>query len=254
MTPLAATKPDIKSRLLLGERLRGLFVCTGDATVCELVATLGWDFLLVDAEHSAVTVRDMENIARACERRGAAPAARVPATAPAEIGRYLDAGAVAVMVPFVETQQDAARAVQLVKYPPRGRRGLGAPRCADFGLTPSAADSIARANQSTMVIVQIESLRGLDAVEAIAAVDGVDVIFLGPADLSQALGAPLQWEAPAFTSAVERVASATAAAGKVFGAYAGSLERMQWYEARGARFMAAALEDLLILGSERLRE
>jgi 4-hydroxy-2-oxoheptanedioate aldolase len=244
---------DIKSRLREGERVRGLFIATRDATLCEFVALLGWDFLLVDAEHGAVTASDMENIARACERRGVTAGARVPLRAPSEMGRFLDAGAVAVTIPFVESALDAARAVELIKYPPKGLRGLGAPRSANFCITDSIADEITRANRDTLVIVQIESLRGLDEVEEIAAVDGVDVLFLGPADLSLALGAPMLWDAPAFVAAVDRVASVVARTGKQFGAYAGSHDRMLWYEARGACFMAAALEDLLMLGSEKLR-
>ncbi len=241
---------EMSRRLRSGESLRGLFVSTRDATLCELLAMLKWHFLLVDAEHSEFDAVDMENIARAGALRGSYPIARIPIGAPAEIGRFLDAGAVGVMFPFVESPQDAQRAVQLIKYPPRGRRGLGAPRSADFGLRSSVPDQIAQSDRDTVVIVQIESLRGLDQVESIAAVEGVDVVFIGPADLSVALGVPCNWNAPVFVEAVTRIAAAAAAAGKIFGAYAGSLERMQWYESRGARFTAAALEDLLMLGTE----
>jgi 4-hydroxy-2-oxoheptanedioate aldolase len=253
MNAASAPRRDIKSRLRDGEHIRGLFIATRDATLCEFVALLGWDFLLLDAEHGAVAAADMENTARACERRGVTAGARVPLRAPSEIGRFLDAGAVAMMIPFVESALDAARAVELIKYPPQGLRGLGAPRRANFCLTDSIADEIARANRDTLVIVQIESLRGLDKLEEIAAVDGVDVLFLGPADLSLAVGAPMQWDAPAFVAAVDAVASVAARTGKKFGAYAGSRDRMLWYEARGACFMAAALEDLLMLGSEQLK-
>ncbi len=241
---------DMSRRLRSGETVRGLFVGTRDATLCELLAMLKWHFLLVDAEHSEVDAVDMENIARACALRGSCPIARIPIGAPAEIGRFLDAGAVGVMFPFVESPQDARRAVQLIKYPPRGRRGLGAPRSADFGLRSPVKDQIVQSNRDTVAIVQIESLRGLEQVESIAAVDGVDVVFIGPADLSVALGVPCDWDAPVFIDAVTRIAAAAAASGKTFGAYAGSLERMQWYESQGARFMAAALEDLLTLGTE----
>jgi len=247
-------QPDLRLRLQRGESVRALFVGTSDATLCELAALLGWDMLIVDAEHGAVIPRDMENIARACERRGATAAARVPLGAPAEVGRYLDAGALAVMIPMVESAQQAERAVELVKYPPRGRRGVAAPRCADFGLLSEASEEFARANRDTVVIVQIESIRGLEQAEAIAAVDGIDVVFAGPADLSLALGVPLRWESPAFVSAIERVAAAARSACKVFGAYAGDRERMSWYEMKGARLIAAALEDLIVLGSQRLRE
>lgn len=247
-----AVAQSLRSRLRV-ERLRGVFIGSGDATLCEYVALLGWDFLLVDAEHGAVTAHDMENIARACERRGVAAAARVPAAAPSEVGRFLDAGAIALMTPFVQSPLEAMRAVELIKYPPQGLRGLGAPRSGDFGLTGSMSDSIARANTETLVVVQIETLRGLASVEAIAAVEGVDVLFLGPADLSVAMGAPMQWDAPDFVKAVERIAAAAAHSDKVFGAYAGTPDRMQWYEDRGARFMAAALEDLLVLGSKLFR-
>ena len=234
--------------------MRGIIVGTADATLCELVAMFGWDFLMADAEHGSVLAADMAGIARACERRAAVALARVPLGAPADVGRFLDAGANGVMAPFVQTPQEAARFVELVKYPPRGRRGVAGTRSLDFGLGGGLAERTAQANRDTLVIAQIESLPGLDQVEAIAAVNGVDIVFVGPTDLSQALGAPLQWEARAFIDAIDRIAAAAAGAGKVFGAYAGSRERMQWYEARGARFTAASLEDLLRLGSAHLRE
>jgi 4-hydroxy-2-oxoheptanedioate aldolase len=249
----AVTPASLKTRLCRGETVRGLFVSTFDATLCEFIATLGWDFLIADAEHAAIDLKDMENIARACELRGMAPTARVPLTAPADISRFLDAGARGVMVPFVESALEAQRAVAWSKFAPTGRRGLAAPRCGGFGGELPPELFVTRENHETLVIVQIESLRGLDNLVEILAVEGVDVVFIGPTDLSLALGHPQQWTHAKFRKEVEQVARETLRAGKVFGAYAGSRELLSWYESLGARFLAVALEDILIEGTNRFR-
>lgn len=249
----AAQSVELKTRLCRGEVLRGLFVPTFDATLCEFIATLGWDFLIADAEHSAIDAKDMENIARACERRGTTATARVALSAGAEVQRFLDAGARALMVPFVESRADAERAVTLTKYAPIGRRGLAAPRCGGFGAQPAEL-FVQRQNHETVIIVQIESLRALDNLAEILATPGVDVVFVGPTDLSLALGVPQKWTHPTFRRTVERIAAETTRARKVFGAYAGTREQLSWYESLGARFVATALEDILIDGTQRFRQ
>lgn len=249
----AEARPALCSRVRKGEVVRGAFVGTPDATLCELVALLGWDFLLADAEHSAVSVADLENIARACELRGATAGVRVKLEAASEISRFMDAGASLLMVPFVENADQARRAVELMKFPPLGTRGVAAPRSAQFGLVDNLTEELARANEESLLVVQIESRRGLDNIEEIAAVEGVDVLFLGPADLSVALGAPLEWESRTFKAAVAAIAEAASRNGKRFGAYAGSAERLRWYEQQGATFIATALEDMIALGSSALK-
>lgn len=248
-----AAAANLRTRLCAGDTVRGLFVSTFDATLCEFIATLGWDFLIADVEHAAIDLKDMENIARACERRGMVPTVRVPLATPADISRFLDAGARAVMVPFVESAAEARQAVAWSKFAPVGRRGLAAPRCGGFGSELPPDLFVTRENQETMVITQIESPCGLDNLTEILAVDGVDAVFVGPTDLSLALGCPQQWSDPRFRNAVERVAKETLRAGKVFGAYAGSREQLSWYESLGARFLAVAIEDILIEGTNRLR-
>jgi 4-hydroxy-2-oxoheptanedioate aldolase len=250
MNALAAPL-DLKSRLRGGQSVRGLFIPTFDATLCEFVATLGWDFLIADAEHSAIDLEHMENIARACERRGVVPAARVPLTAPNEISRFLDAGARGIMVPFVESREDAQRAVAFSKFAPAGRRGLAAPRCGGFGADLPLDQFVSRENRETFLIAQIESLRGLENLADIVAVPEIDIVFVGPTDLSLALGVPQQWSHPRFRQEVERIAELTLRGDKVFGAYAGTREQLTWYQSIGARFLVVALEDVLIEGTQR---
>jgi len=157
-------------------------------------------------------------------------------------------------VPMVDGPDDARRAVELVKYPPLGRRGLGAPRSAGFGVdASSAAAVVARANSESLVIAQIESEAAVEHAAEIAAVDSVDVLFIGPADLSLRLGVPCDWRHPKFVRAVTRVAAAAAEHGKVLGAYAASYEHIGWYLGVGARFVASALEDVLTNGTAVLR-
>ena len=254
MVPVSATLPSLRVSLQSGRTVRGLFVCTYDASLCEFVATLGWDFLILDAEHGPIDTRAMEHIARACELRGTKAIARIPLTSAADVSRFLDAGACGVMVPMVDGPADARRAVELVKYPPLGQRGLGAPRSAGFGVDAStAATVVARANSESLVIVQIESEAAVEHAAEIAAVECVDVMFIGPADLSLRLGVPCEWRHPKFINAVTRVAAVAAEHGKVLGAYAASCEHISWYEDVGARFIASALEDVLMNGTAVLR-
>src|SRR5665811_1561957 len=178
----------IKHRLSAGETVTGCFLRYPSATLAEFGAMAGWDFLVFDAEHGSLQPRDLEDLSRACELHGVTPMVRVTTNDPSTILRFLDAGAHGLQVPWVDSGAAADAAVRAVKYEPRGSRGLAATRSAGFAMHTSIGDYVRHANAETLVVVQVETATGVENVEEIAAVDGVDVVFIGPTDLSHSLG------------------------------------------------------------------
>ncbi len=130
----------------------------------------------------------MENMVRAAEVSGTAPFARIGLGVQQNILRFLDAGVIGAQIPLVNTGEQARAVVEAVKYPPLGKRGLAGVRAGSFGILESMGDYVASANRETLVIVQVETTEALDNLDDIIAVDGVDVIFLGPSDLSSSMG------------------------------------------------------------------
>ena len=177
----------------------------------------GFDALWLDYEHGGITMRDVELATLAAKAYGLDSFVRTPATDYAHIMRMLEAGAGGVMISMVQSPEDAEQAVRWAKFAPRGQRGMnGSNRDGRFGLEP-LADYAARANAETFVGIQIETASALDQVEAIAAVPDVDLIFVGPVDLSQVLGVIGQFEHPSCLDAIRRIADACARAGKPWG-------------------------------------
>jgi len=175
----------LKARLLAGKRALGCWTVLGAPAVIELLALCGFDFLLLDQEHG---FGEPSALLHSLQAMAATPACssvvRVPSNDPHYLKRVLDAGVEGVMVPNVETAEDARAIVAACRYPPAGRRGsaLGSARASDYGIR--SADYRQRAAQELLIVCQIESPRAVENVEAIAAVEGVDVMFIGPHDLS----------------------------------------------------------------------
>lgn len=231
-----------KQRLRAGETVAGCFVRSPDATFAEYVASGGWDFLVFDGEHGTVTPERVADLARACEVRGVTPIVRIPTRDPGTLLKCLDAGAVGVLFPWISSGEDASRAVSSVKYPPLGVRGLAGNRTSDWTIS---AEMVARANEAVIVIAQIETVEALEAVEDLCSVEGVDVLFVGPADLSQSLGFPGEPSNPVVVEAIERVAAVVAQSDKAFGIFGGSVDDARRGLDLGASFVATSVESLL---------
>jgi 4-hydroxy-2-oxoheptanedioate aldolase len=234
-----------KRALREGKPAFGCFVRFPEPALVEFAAYQGWDFLIFDGEHGTMEPRECENLVRAAELHDVTPIVRVPVNQPHVILRFMDIGTQGCQVPWVEDAADAERAVQAVKYGPRGSRGLAGIRAADYGQRGSLGDYVRTANEETLVIVHVESAGAVARVDEIAAVDGVDVVFLGPTDLSHSLGVPGESGHPLVTEHLERAAAATLAAGKVLGVTVPTAEAaVEWLE-RGARYVTTGIEPLL---------
>ena len=173
-----------KEKLARGETVFGCFLTDANPSLAELVALQGWDFLVFDGEHGPLQPADVANLARAAELRGVTPIARATTNLPHVILRFMDAGVHGIHVPWVNTPGEVESAVRSVKYGPRGQRGLAGSRASDWGRFETIGDYTVRANRETMLIIHIETIDAVDAVEAYAQVDDVDVLFIGPTDLS----------------------------------------------------------------------
>ena len=234
-----------KAKLARGEAAFGCFVRTREPQLSEYVALLGWDFLVFDAEHGSLQPADIEDLCRAVEPRGTTPVVRVTTNDTPTILRFLDTGAHGLHVPWVNSGEEAERAVRAVKYTPQGIRGLAGSRASEWGLREPIADYVARANRETLVVIQIETQAAVDAIDDYLAIDGIDVLFLGPTDLSQSLGHPGDLRHPDVLAAMARVADAVVGTDKVLGIYAGTVDMTREWLDKGARYFTTSLEPFL---------
>jgi 2-dehydro-3-deoxyglucarate aldolase/4-hydroxy-2-oxoheptanedioate aldolase len=209
----------ILQRLRAGQLVRVMhFTGLSSPKLVEVAGILG-DFhgLWIDQEHTAVPHAQLELMLMACRAVGLDAFARVPPTDYATIMRPMEAGCSGVMVAQVRSLEEVEQAVAWAKYPPQGVRGLLAATVeADYGKTDMRTH-VATANRDRWVSIQIETLEALEAINQIAAVEGVDWLFVGPADLSVALGVPGEFMHPKCIAALERIAAATRKAGKSWG-------------------------------------
>ena len=239
-----------KRKLQEGKAVYGCFFRQAEPTLAEFVAMQGWDFLVFDGEHGSLEARDIEGLARACELHDVTPLARVTTNQHQIILRFLDAGAHGVQVPWVNTAAEVESVVTAAKYGPRGERGLAGSRQGGWGNTESLADFTVRANRETMVIVHIETAAAAAAVENYIEIDGVDVLFIGPTDLSHSLGHPGDPRHPDVQRVMERVAEVVVASDKTLGIFAGTRKACaDWYD-KGARYFTTGLEGIIKQGTQ----
>lgn len=207
----------MKQRLLRGESLFGTFVKVPSPAVIEVIGLAGFDFILIDQEHGTLSHTEAEGLVRTAQGMGMRALVRVPDATKTSILHALDTGADGIVVPAVESADVAARAVAEAHYPPRGMRGFTmGHRAGRFGFA-AAPKYLEEAAANTLVCVQIETAAGLANVEEIAATPGVDMLFVGPQDLSLSLGVLGQSPNPTLEAASQRVYETAARHGLVTG-------------------------------------
>ena len=240
-----------KHALRAGRAQIGAWSTIPSPFVCELIGGAGYDWVLLDTEHTPTDVPLMLNqlqaVAAAQPAPGALPTHTVVRPAwndPVLIKRYLDIGVQTLLLPFVQNAQEAQAAVQAIRYAPGGIRGMGgSTRAANFGRT---ADYVARAAEELCLLVQVETAEALEQIEAIAAIDGIDGIFIGPADLSASLGYPGQARHPAVNQTIDDAIRRIRACGKAPGILMVDEQRARECLDLGAQFVAVTLDTLLL--------
>ena len=248
----AGTSNRFKDRLRAGTLQTGFWLSLANAYTAEICAGAGFDWLLIDGEHGPNDLRSILSQLQALAAFPCEPVVRPPVGETSMIKQLLDIGARTLLVPMVEAAEQAEALVAAMRYPPRGRRGVGAAIARASGYDRDA-DYMSRADRDTCLLVQIETRLGLDNLEAIAAVDGVDGLFIGPADLSASLGHPGDPTAPAAQAAIDDGLRRIVASGKAAGIIMGDEALARRAMALGATFVAVGTDvSLLSRGSDAL--
>ncbi|SJM64014.1 HpcH/HpaI aldolase/citrate lyase family protein [Gulosibacter sp. 10] len=238
-----------KERLRSGETVIGTFLGLGSPAAAEVCAAGGLDWVLLDLEHGAGSEAQIGEIVTRAAAYGAATLVRVEELRRIRLGRVLDTGAAGVMVPRVSSVEEVRDAASAMQYPPAGTRGVASyNRQARWSLDPAV---LRRAGERHTRIVQIETRAALDAVEEIAAEPGADVLFVGPQDLSYALGLPLQYEHPEFAAALDRVVAAAEAHGKAAGILVMDPVVAERRREQGFRFIGIGSDASMLAASSR---
>jgi 4-hydroxy-2-oxoheptanedioate aldolase len=236
-------------KMRAGQALLGAWLLTTSADVAEIMACAGLDFLLIDHEHGQGAIDDAIGQLRAMKAGAGdhtcAGVMRVPANDPIYIKRALDAGVAGIMVPNVNTADEARQVVAACRYPPHGMRGaFGGMRAMRYGFNPGY---YAGAFDELLVIVQVENAQAIDNIAEIAAVEGIDMVFIGPRDLSASLGRLNQFDDPMVKAEIDRAEKAILKSGKFLGSTAVSARAAKDMAARGYRFIIPG-SDVTLLG------
>ena len=214
----------IKAALELGEVVVGPFIISSAPILVELAGYVGFDFVMIDMEHTSTDFIIAEQMVLAAKASNIVPGIRVPENRPTHILRALEIGAEIIDVPWINTRTEAASVVRSGKYFPLGERGCAPITRGNLygsygGSLGSVAETLRRANEETMLMVQIETSEGVENVAEIASTDYIDIVFIGPADLSQSLGIPGEYNNPIFENAVKKVIKTTRDNGKFAGIF-----------------------------------
>ena len=239
----------LKDRITARELTVGSWLSFGYPAVCEVMATAGFDWLVIDMEHTHIDMFQAAQLIQIIDLAGCIPLVRVGENDPLAIKRAMDAGAHGVVVPMVNTPDDARKAVSAVRYPPHGTRGVGLGRAHAYGL--GFEQYKAWAERETILIVQIEHIEGVDNLEDILEVEGVDGFIVGPYDLSGSLGRPGDFAHPAVAEALERVRTVMNRSRKVGGYHVVHSDQAQLLERieQGYTFIAYG-DDMVFLAEK----
>ncbi len=238
-------KRSLKARIVAGEPVYGVWLALADADVAELLAHAGYDFLVLDQEHGPGSLETAIDVMRAAEAAGTDLVVRVPWNDPVYLKRILDAGATSIMVPMLEDAEAAAAAVAACRYPPAGTRGYAAAsqRCTRWGKDAAYAE---RWQDDLLIMGQLESATAVENAAAIAAVDGIDVPFIGINDMAGSIGLLGQTDHPEVRALVERCEAALQASGKPLGTVPSGMRTTPELFQAGYGVVAGAVDSMLL--------
>lgn len=236
----------LRLKLEAKEPALGLIVNFPSAWFVDMAAVMGFDFVLIDAEHGPLTAQSAEIMIRAAEAANISPIVRVPANLPHEILRYLDIGATGIQIPHVENAVQAAAAVSAIRYPPEGERGLAAiTRAAGYGIDIPVRDYMALANREVLCLPMVETALAAANIDEIAATEGVDAVIIGPGDLSASMGYAGDRTHPEVKATVSNIIKRTKSKGRWVSFSANEPEAVREAIAAGANMIQVASTALL---------
>jgi 4-hydroxy-2-oxoheptanedioate aldolase len=247
---MPAAKNTFKQALKQGKRQIGCWMTFAEPVTAEIMGTCGFDWLVIDGEHSANDIRSIRDQLVALAASPSHPVVRVPVGETWIIKQVLDVGAQTVLVPMVESAEQARDLVRACQYPPHGTRGVGATsaRATMFG---STSEYIQTADQEICLLVQVENRAGIDALDDILAVEGISGVFIGPADLSTDMGYQGNSAHPEVRAVIADAFARIKAAGLAPGVLGVTDEATQAYSDMGAQFLAVGLDVLVLAQSAR---
>jgi 2-dehydro-3-deoxyglucarate aldolase len=238
----------IKQKLDAKQVSLGTWMTLAHPSIAEILAMAGYDWVVVDTEHSAVDVSQVLQMLIAVEGRGAIPLVRLAGVDAVQAKAVLDSGAAGIIIPMVNTKADAEAAVSMTKFPPMGKRGVGLARAQGYGM--NFDDYIKRNNEDSLVIVQIEHIDAVNNIDEILSVPGIDGTFIGPYDLSLSLGVAGQLSHPLVQAAKEKVLKASLNKGLAAGLHivqpATAAEEYKAAVKAGYTFIAVGADNLFI--------
>lgn len=236
----------MKAKLKAGQPAIGVSLTFPSPHLVEIIGYCGFDWVLIDCEHGPMNAEAVEHMCMASELAGVIPIVRPPSAGSDELPRLLDRGAMGAQMPHIRTADDAKRAVEAIKYPPLGARGMGAAalRSATFELRASRSEYVDWVNNETLVCAQIEDAEAVRNLEDILRVEGVDVFFVGPTDLSGSLGHLKEPNHPEVRQAVQHALAAIMAAGRTAGCV-GAPDVIAQYAAQGVGYLYTHVPTLL---------
>ncbi len=239
----------IKKTLKDGRVSIGSWMSMAHVSIAEILASAGYDWVVIETEHTAIDVSEVLRLIVAIEGRGAIPLVRLAWNDPIQAKAVMDSGAAGVLVPMVNTKADAELAVSSIKYPPMGLRGVGLARAQGYGVTLD--EYVRNANRDSLLMVQIEHIDAVKNIDEILSVPGIDGTFIGPYDLSLSMGLAGQLDHPDVETAKQRVLEATNARGLVPGIHLvhpdTAVDELKNCANLGYRFIALGT-DILFLG------
>lgn len=241
---------DLRRRIHAGETLFGSFVTLGSPIAAEMLARVGFDWVIIDLEHGAGTETDLLASLLAVSTTPTTPLVRPQSAERLRIGRALDHGAHGLMIPRVDVPAQAREAVSFMRFPPDGVRGL-ALSTRGAGLGERSHAEVRTINEHLVGIIQIESRSAVEHAAEIAAIDGVDVLFVGPTDLSHSLGIPGQFDHPDYLAALERVVAAADAHGRATGILLRDAAALPRHRDLGFRFIGLGSDAAYIADGAR---
>lgn len=246
----------LKERLRNGEQVLGTMVTTfASPDIAKILQNCGFDFLIIDCEHGAFTTREVANIIAVARGIGMPALVRIPEMRREHALKFMEMGATGLLLPNTETAEQAKMLVDCTKYAPMGHRGVSLSRPHTDFKKVKGADYMPQANDETILMCQIESRKGVENVEEIIAVDGIDVAFIGPNDMSQDYGILGQFTHPDIVAAFEKIIAAAKANGKWAGAHFGGAAPLKPWLSRGMQInMWNSDNGLLALGAAAITE
>ncbi len=238
----------MKEKLRSGKNVLGLFQNVINPNITEIMGLLGFDFVIVDGEHTTFNPNLAEEHFRAAELRNISSVTRIGQNDQQVIQKFLDAGSQGVLMPLINNKSDALEVVDSVKYPPIGKRGLASGRGSSYGIPQSVKEHVDHSNKETLVAIQIETTEAMENVEEISSIEEVDVLFFGPSDISSSFGIHGQINDPKVRDTISSLSKIAIGNGKSCGTIARDANDFEFYKEAGFQWFCSGVTNMMQTG------